>query len=220
MTNELYHFGIKGQKWGVRRYQNEDGTLTSAGKKRYDYSDKQRRQDARLYGRRAPKRIQKRLENGESLLSARHAEVNRKKRIGKAKSYATAAAALAIPIVAPLTVAAIADRAEKKRTREINNRIKTTNESVKKMWSDYADQQRAIQDKSKQMFGRLNDALNKNVTKRPKNNDPNRSPGTVSDNWKRVLNNTNKRESDFQKKMKDYWEREGRAKWEKKNKRK
>lgn len=34
--NELYHHGIKGQKWGVRRYQNPDGTLTEAGKKRYD----------------------------------------------------------------------------------------------------------------------------------------------------------------------------------------
>lgn len=36
MDNELYHYGITGQKWGVRRYQNKDGTLTEAGKKRYD----------------------------------------------------------------------------------------------------------------------------------------------------------------------------------------
>ena len=32
--NELYHHGIKGQKWGVRRYQNPDGSLTSLGKKK------------------------------------------------------------------------------------------------------------------------------------------------------------------------------------------
>lgn len=31
----LYHYGVKGQKWGVRRYQNKDGTLTNAGKSRY-----------------------------------------------------------------------------------------------------------------------------------------------------------------------------------------
>lgn len=35
MTYELYHHGILGQRWGIRRFQNADGTLTTAGKKRY-----------------------------------------------------------------------------------------------------------------------------------------------------------------------------------------
>lgn len=39
MDNEFNHHGIKGMRWGVRRYQNEDGSLTSAGKKRYKSGD-------------------------------------------------------------------------------------------------------------------------------------------------------------------------------------
>lgn len=35
VNGQLFHHGVKGQKWGVRRYRNEDGTLTAAGKKHY-----------------------------------------------------------------------------------------------------------------------------------------------------------------------------------------
>lgn len=35
----LYHHGIKGQKWGLRRFQNEDGSLTAAGREHYGYGE-------------------------------------------------------------------------------------------------------------------------------------------------------------------------------------
>lgn len=38
----LSHHGIKGQKWGIRRYQNKDGSLTSAGKARYRQNEAQK----------------------------------------------------------------------------------------------------------------------------------------------------------------------------------
>ena len=50
--DELYHHGIKGQRWGIRRYQNEDGSLTNSGKKRYgadlDINDKTRTNIAKI----------------------------------------------------------------------------------------------------------------------------------------------------------------------------
>lgn len=45
MSNELNHSGIKGQKWGIRRYQNEDRTWTAEGKIRYGRKSKSRERE-------------------------------------------------------------------------------------------------------------------------------------------------------------------------------
>lgn len=61
---ELYHYGIKGQKWGVRRYQNPDGSLTAAGQKRLAKKDaKWARKNMDKITQKAQKKSAKELSN-------------------------------------------------------------------------------------------------------------------------------------------------------------
>ena len=55
-SSELYHYGIKGQKWGVRRFQNEDGSLTNAGKVRYSNDSSLDKKGARKAKREAARK--------------------------------------------------------------------------------------------------------------------------------------------------------------------
>lgn len=78
MSNYISHHGIKGMKWGVRRFQNKDGSLTPEGQKRY--SDEQYRRDEQVYGRLGARRIQRDVEKrGESVSGARSVEARRLK---------------------------------------------------------------------------------------------------------------------------------------------
>lgn len=63
---ELYHHGVKGQKWGVRRYQNKDGTLTKEGRERTLFvsgSSKTQFKDNPYYRKSLPKPIKDHLNN-------------------------------------------------------------------------------------------------------------------------------------------------------------
>ena len=80
----LYHYGILGQKWGQRRFQNEDGTYTDEGKRRRrnnsynsNYSEEQRSRDKRVYGRGGVRRINRHMNEGDGVAAARSREASR-----------------------------------------------------------------------------------------------------------------------------------------------
>ena len=56
-TNDIWHYGIKGQKWGIRRYQNSDGTLTASGKRRQKKEEKRQAKEARKQAKQVDKEI-------------------------------------------------------------------------------------------------------------------------------------------------------------------
>lgn len=60
--NELYHHGIIGQRWGIRRYQNYDGTLTALGRRRLYDKDGQLSDEGKKY-------LIKNADNNESVMS-------------------------------------------------------------------------------------------------------------------------------------------------------
>lgn len=91
----LAHHGVKGMKWGVRRYENPDGTLTEEGKRRYynsdgsltkkgikeipnsNYSNEQQKRDASIYGEKGVKRINAEMNKGNMISGARSLEAKR-----------------------------------------------------------------------------------------------------------------------------------------------
>ena len=71
---ELYHAGIKGMRWGIRRYQNKDGSLTPAGKKRYN------QEVAKLKDRERDIKNRERVKAKQAKLEAKKAELDEREK--------------------------------------------------------------------------------------------------------------------------------------------
>ncbi len=86
INNEICHWGIKGQKWGIRRFQNEDGTLTREGLLRYnDYSKENRRIGSQQSALSVAKRRQNREIDDQRVYEINRARINSKYKDGSRK---------------------------------------------------------------------------------------------------------------------------------------
>lgn len=80
MEEYLMHYGIKNQKWGIRRFQNEDGSLTPAGRKRYGIADKRlKNREDYITERYSVDRLAARLGTSENIMNAGQVDFNVKK---------------------------------------------------------------------------------------------------------------------------------------------
>lgn len=116
VNGELYHHGIKGMRWGVRRFQKKDGTLTSAGKKRYD--------DA---GDKSKHRLKLEEKYRKKGMSQRDAEAAADRRIKTEK---------VIAITAGMTVAAASAYVVGKQIRDRTDRIVKSGTTFQRISND------------------------------------------------------------------------------------
>ena len=140
--DELYHHGILGMKWGVRRYQNKDGSLTNAGKKRYsddaaDYDTKYDKQYVARYGQKGADRIRKRMtEKGYSRKRTVRTELGRQTAAGL---LATAAFNLTAYSIASGKAASAISKGKKVATAFLDSRTEAylldkSGKVIKRYW--------------------------------------------------------------------------------------
>ncbi|WP_218969596.1 hypothetical protein, partial [Streptomyces sp. JV178] len=103
--DDLAHYGVKGMKWGVRRAERDAPNSR--------YSSVNRAKDRKTHGDKGVKRINRRLNKGQTLKKARARETTRK----TALVTGAAATAAALKVAGPVLMQSIAVRAERNRAR-------------------------------------------------------------------------------------------------------
>lgn len=130
-NNELYHHGILGQKWGIRRYQNADGSLTAAGRKRI-----QKEQTKALISEiKSNNKAERKKISAQGKIDAKIAKANAKAqaKIEKEEAKANARINKNIEKVKPKSTS----KSDKEKDKDVDKKDKETKtKSIKDMTND------------------------------------------------------------------------------------
>lgn len=163
-TNELYHHGIKGQKWGVRRFQKAGGGLTPAGKKRYgkggDVGKEKGPNDVKA---KPHKRLQEADRQKQMKALSERNDINRRDKKLAAYGSRTKSARLAGEMSKAAVVAALQDAGMKRDNATTAERQKAAQQAASEAYKEF--------NRKEKQLNRLSEAYNPDGTGK-KNNAP------------------------------------------------
>lgn len=129
-SDELYHHGTKGMKWGVRRYQNKDGSLTAAGKKRRTLGEA-------IHDHKVNKQRKANLEKARAAKATKKAEEEKAKKAAEKRQKAFEKGRIPARKMTNEELQASVNRLEaEKRYKEAVMATRPMKRLMSKMWSD------------------------------------------------------------------------------------
>lgn len=143
--DELYHHGVKGQKWGVRRYRNEDGSLTELGKKRE--ARREERSDKRV-----ARQHRRHLAAGKKNLKTR-GRINDEAENAYDDQYRSYEKALSRP--------SLSRKKKYERIQEATNKVQVAGKVLEKSRSEFLRAERVYDDDAKKYMDHVDSMVKK-----------------------------------------------------------